>query len=346
MSNEQKEKLKALAALGRTLDKKYGSGALLRLGNRVGKPVPVIPTGLAALDHHVLGIGGLPKARIIEVFGPESAGKTTLALQAIAQVQKADGTAAMIDAEHAFNPTWAHKNHVDVDNLFINQPDDAEQGLQILEDLVMSNSVDLVVLDSIASLVSKVELNGDVGDAHVGIVARLMGQTLRKITGRMNKGETKTCVIMINQLRDKIGGYGNPEVTPGGKATKFYAAVRFDVRRREWIGKQDQDPIGLKQKIKAVKNKCAAPFRETMADIYFGTDFHEPGYDMAGSAIDLAFERSLVYKEGSGTTYFFNKEKIGIGEAATKTAIRGNPALLQSVQDAISKTINATKVEA
>jgi recombination protein RecA len=332
----QKDKLKSLSLLSKTMEREFKTPVLLRLGEKVGTPVDHLPTGLASLDDDALGIGGLPKGRVIEIFGPEASSKTTMALQVIAETQKNGGTAALVDAEHALDPTWASKIGVDVDNMFVCQPDSAEQALQVTDRLVESNAVDLVVVDSVAALVPRAELEGDIGDAHVGLLARLMAQSLRILTGRLNKGQSRTSIIFINQIREKIGVmFGSNETQPGGRALKFYASIRMDVRKREYIGKQGEAPIGAKIRVKIIKNKMAPPFKETFLDLYFGNEGHEAGFDKAGSALDLAFARELITKEGN--TYSLNGQKVAVGLDATKQAIRDNPELLAIVQELIKK---------
>jgi recombination protein RecA len=341
-------KMKALGLLAKQLEKEKKEPVLLRMGDRVGAPVPHRETGLASLDHVALGIGGIPDARIIEIFGPESAGKTTTLLQIIAAAQARGETAAIVDAEHALDVNWAAKLGVNVNDLFICQPDTAEEALQVMHDLVYSQAADIVALDSVAALAPKAELEGEVGDAHVGLVPRLMAQTLRKITGGMNKTANRPNVIMLNQIREKIGVlYGNPETQPGGRALKFYASVRMDVRRREWI-KKGETVIGSQIKIKIIKNKVAPPFKECFQNLYFGNEGNAPGFDKTGSWLDLAFDRGVVGKK-DGTTFFFNHmnnkgtmvaDKVGIGEQASKDAIRENAELLAAVQAEVKRVIN------
>lgn len=347
-------KLKTANLLVKQLEKQYGGPTLMRMGDKVGIAIPNRPTGMAAFDQVVMQIGGLPKGRVIEIFGPESAGKTTVALQTVAEAQQAGSLAAFIDAEHALDPTWASKLGVDVDNLFINQPDNAEDALNILESIIDSQVFDLIVLDSVAALVAKAELEGDIGDAHVGILARLMAQTLRKITGKLNKLPNRPTVIFLNQIREKIGVlYGNPETQPGGRALKFYASVRMDIRKKEFI-KDGEEVIGSHIKIKAIKNKCSSPFRECFMDLYFDSlHGHDVGFDKVGSWLDVAFDKGVVAKK-DGTTFFFNhfdgkkmvEEKVAIGEAASKAEIRSNAVLLAAVQTEVKRIIAAPPVVA
>lgn len=306
---EQTNSETALKDLLASITKKHGQGALMELGSKVGQPVPHLPTGVYALDYQVIGIGGLPKGRIVEVFGSESSGKTTIALKAIASVQKVGGKAAFIDAEHALDPSWAAVNGVDVDKLLISQPDYGEQALQIVQDLVESALLDLIVVDSVAALVPKSELDGEIGDAHVGLQARLMGQAMRMLAGKASK--TGTCILFINQIREKIGQtYGDNTSTPGGRALKFYASVRLDVRRIAQI-KDGDVVIGNRTKFKAVKNKCGPPFRTAEVNLLFGT-----GFDSDGSIIEAAVDRNIITK--SGSWYSFEGERIGQGIDSVK----------------------------
>lgn len=342
-------KLKAVNLLAKNLEREYKEPTLQRMGDRVGIAIPNRPTGLAAFDQVVMQIGGLPKGRIIEAYGPESAGKTTVALQIVAEVQRSGGLAAFIDAEHALDPTWASKLGVDMDNLFVCQPNSGEQALQVMDRIIDTEAVDLVVLDSVAALAAQAELDGEVGDAHVGIVARLMGQTMRKIAGKLNKLGNRPTVVFINQIREKIGVmHGNPEVTPGGRALKFYASVRMDIRKKEFI-KDGEEVIGSHIKIKNIKNKCASPYRECFVDLYFDDRHgHDVGFDKVGSWLDVAFDKGVVAKT-DGTTFFFNRfdgkkmvaDKVGVGEAASKAEIRSNPALLAAVQTEVKRIITS-----
>ena len=303
------------------IEKKFGKGSVMRLGDRTAVDVDVIPSGSLTLDK-ALGIGGYPKGRIIEIYGPESSGKTTLTLHAIAQAQKQGGKAAFIDAEHAIDPVYAKNLGVDIDELILSQPDSGEQALEIAEMLVRSGVIDLIVIDSVAALVPQVELDGEMGDAAVGLQARLMSKALRKLSGVMNK--TNCTVIFINQLREKIGVmYGNPETTTGGRALKFYSSVRVEIRRSEQI-KQNGEIIGNKANIKVVKNKVAPPFKTTQVDIIYGK-----GISRDGEILDLAVEGDIVEK--SGAWYAYNGEKIGQGRENAKNFLIEHPAIFEEV---------------
>ncbi len=295
---------KALDAALAQIDRQFGKGSVMRLGSDERAPVEIIPTGSIALDA-ALGIGGLPRGRIVEIYGPESSGKTTLTLHAIANVQREGGIAAFIDAEHALDPVYAQKLGVDIDSLLVAQPDTGEQALEIADMLIRSGSVDLVVIDSVAALVPKAEIEGEMGDSHVGLQARLMSQALRKITGGLN--QTKTTAIFINQLREKIGVFfGSPETTAGGKALKFYASVRLDIRKIETL-KDGQDAVGNRTRVKVVKNKMAPPFKQAEFDILYGT-----GISREGSLIDFGVEHGIVKK--SGAWYTYDGEQLGQGK--------------------------------
>ena len=305
------------------IEKKFGKGSVMRLGDRTAVDVDVIPSGSLTLDK-ALGIGGYPKGRIIEIYGPESSGKTTLTLHAIAQAQKQGGKAAFIDAEHAIDPVYAKNLGVDIDELILSQPDSGEQALEIAEMLVRSGVIDLIVIDSVAALVPQVELDGEMGDAAVGLQARLMSKALRKLSGVMNK--TNCTVIFINQLREKIGVmYGNPETTTGGRALKFYSSVRVEIRRSEQI-KQNGEIIGNKANIKVVKNKVAPPFKTTQVDIIYGK-----GISRDGEILDLAVEGDIVEK--SGAWYAYNGEKIGQGRENAKNFLIEHPAIFEEVEE-------------
>ena len=322
---ENDEKKKALDVAMGQIEKQFGKGSVMKLGEFKAMEVEAIPTGALTLDV-ALGIGGIPKGRIIEIFGPESSGKTTLALHAIAESQKAGGTAAFIDAEHALDPVYAKKLGVDIDNLIVSQPDTGEQALEITEALVRSGAIDIIVVDSVAALVPKAEIDGDMGDTHVALQARLMSQALRKLAGVLNK--SKTAIIFINQLREKVGiMFGNPEVTPGGRALKFYASVRLDIRRIENI-KQDGEVIGNRTRVKVVKNKVAPPFREAEFDILYGE-----GISKEGSILDLAVNLNIIEK--SGAWFSYNGAKIGQGRENVKRYLKENPKILAEVEQKI-----------
>ena len=307
------------------IEKKFGKGSVMRLGDRTAVDVDVIPSGSLTLDK-ALGIGGYPKGRIIEIYGPESSGKTTLTLHAIAQAQKLGGKAAFIDAEHAIDPVYAKNLGVDIDELILSQPDSGEQALEIAEMLVRSGVIDLIVIDSVAALVPQVELDGEMGDAAVGLQARLMSKALRKLSGVMNK--TNCTVIFINQLREKIGVmYGNPETTTGGRALKFYSSVRVEIRRSEQI-KQNGEIVGNKANIKVVKNKVAPPFKTTQVDIIYGK-----GISRDGEILDLAVEGNIVEK--SGAWYAYNGEKIGQGRENAKNFLLEHPAIFAEVEEKV-----------
>ena len=315
------------------IEKKFGKGSVMRLGDRTAVDVDVIPTGSLTLDK-ALGIGGYPKGRIIEIYGPESSGKTTLTLHAIAQAQKQGGKAAFIDAEHAIDPVYAKNLGVDIDELILSQPDSGEQALEIAEMLVRSGVIDLIVIDSVAALVPQVELDGEMGDAAVGLQARLMSKALRKLSGVMNK--TNCTVIFINQLREKIGVmYGNPETTTGGRALKFYSSVRVEIRRSEQI-KQNGEIIGNKANIKVVKNKVAPPFKTTQVDIIYGK-----GISRDGEILDLAVEGDIVEK--SGAWYAYNGEKIGQGRENAKNFLIEHPAIFEEVEEKVKAQLFGTE---
>ncbi len=314
------EKLKALGLAQEQINKQFGDGAIRRLGDTTTVDVELLPSGALSLDL-ALG-GGYPKGRIIEIYGPESSGKTTLTLHAIAEIQRQGGTAAFIDAEHALDPAYARKLGVDTDNLLVSQPDNGEQALEIAETLVRSNAVDLIVVDSVAALVPQAEIDGDMGDSHMGLQARLMSQALRKLTGIINK--SKATVIFINQIRMKIGVmFGNPETTTGGNALKFYASVRIDIRRTGQI-KEGEDIIGNRTKVKIVKNKIAPPFRVAEFDIMYNE-----GISKTGDVLDLAVQHGLVGK--SGAWFDYADAKIGQGREATKKYLKENPKVLEEI---------------
>ena len=319
------EKLKALQAAMDKIEKTFGKGSIMKMGDDNVQEVEVIPTGSIALNA-ALGVGGYPKGRIIEIYGPESSGKTTLAIHAIAEAQKAGGIAAFIDAEHAFDRFYAAKLGVDVDNLWISQPDNGEQALEIAEQLIRSSAIDIIVIDSVAALTPKAEIEGDMGDNKVGLKARLMSQALRKLTSAISK--TNTTCIFINQLREKIGiMFGNPETTTGGNALKFYASVRLDIRRSTQL-KDGEEVIGNQTKVKVVKNKVAPPFRKAEFDIMFGE-----GISRAGEIIDLGADLGIIKK--SGSWYSYNETKLGQGRDASKQVIQDNPELAEELEGLI-----------
>ena len=320
--SENSEKKKALDAALSQIEKQFGKGSVMKLGEYKAMEVEAISTGALSLDM-ALGIGGLPRGRIIEVYGPESSGKTTLALHVIAEAQKQGGEAAFIDAEHALDPVYAKKLGVNIDDLIVSQPDTGEQALEITESLVRSGALDVIVVDSVAALVPKAEIDGDMGDSHMGLQARLMSQALRKLAGAINK--TKTIIIFINQLREKIGVmFGNPETTTGGRALKFYASVRLDIRKIENI-KQDGNVIGNRARVKIVKNKVAPPFREAEFDIMYGE-----GISKIGNIFDMAVNLDIIEKSGSWFSY--NGNRIGQGRENAKKYLQDNPKVLEEVE--------------
>ena len=334
MGNNNEDKLRALdAALGQ-IEKQYGKGAVMKLGDSAANMnVETIPTGSLSLDI-ALGLGGVPKGRIIEIYGPESSGKTTLAIHAIAEAQKAGGIAAFIDAEHAFDRFYASKLGVDVDNLWISQPDNGEQALEIAEQLIRSSAIDIIVIDSVAALTPKAEIEGDMGDNKVGLQARLMSQALRKLTSSISK--TKTVCIFINQLRDKIGVvYGNPETTTGGNALKFYASVRIDIRRVSVI-KDGEEQLGTRTRVKVVKNKVAPPFKKAEFDIMFGE-----GISKIGEIIDLGVDYGIIKKSGSWFSY--GDRKIGQGRDSVKELLKNDEALRNEVEAKVREAMIAAR---
>ena len=319
------DRQKALDTVLSQIDKNYGKGSVMRLGDRPATKIETIPTGSIALDV-ALGIGGFPRGRVVEIYGPESSGKTTVALHAVASVQKSGGIAAFIDAEHALDPAYAEKLGVDTDNLLVSQPDTGEQALEIMDMLVGSGSIDIIVIDSVAALVPKAEIEGEMGDSHVGLQARLMSQALRKITGRLS--HTNTTAIFINQLREKIGVFfGSPETTTGGKALKFYASVRVDVRRIETL-KDGANPVGNRTRAKIVKNKMAPPFKQAEFDILYGV-----GISREGGLIDMGVEEGIVKKSGAWFTY--DGDQLGQGKENARRFLKDNPDLAQEIEERI-----------
>ncbi|TFH55191.1 recombinase RecA [Glutamicibacter arilaitensis] len=327
---------KALEAVLGQIDKAYGKGSVMRLGDETRAPIEVIPTGSVALDV-ALGIGGLPRGRVVEIYGPESSGKTTVALHAVASAQKAGGVAAFIDAEHALDPEYAKKLGVDTDALLVSQPDTGEQALEIMDMLVGSGALDIIVIDSVAALVPRAEIEGEMGDSHVGLQARLMSQALRKITGRLSA--SKTTAIFINQLREKIGVFfGSPETTTGGKALKFYASVRIDIRRIETL-KEGTNAVGNRTRCKIVKNKMAPPFKQAEFDILYGH-----GISREGSLIDMGVEHNLVKKSGAWFTY--DGDQLGQGKENARRFLRDNPDLANELERQILQKLGVMPMEA
>ncbi|WP_028902548.1 MULTISPECIES: recombinase RecA [unclassified Prevotella] len=326
----QQEKMKALQAAMSKIEKDYGKGSIMRMGDEQVENVEVIPTGSISLNA-ALGVGGYPKGRIIEIYGPESSGKTTLAIHAIAEAQKAGGIAAFIDAEHAFDRFYAANLGVDIDNLYISQPDNGEQALEIADQLIRSSAIDIIVIDSVAALTPKKEIEGDMGDSAVGLQARLMSQALRKLTATISK--TNTTCIFINQLREKIGVmFGNPETTTGGNALKFYASVRIDIRKSQTL-KDGDTPIGNQVKVKIVKNKVAPPFRKAEFEIMFGE-----GISKIGEIVDLGVEYDIIKKSGSWFSY--GESKLAQGRDAVKAVLKDNPELCDELEAKIMEAIS------
>jgi recombination protein RecA len=320
---------KALDTALAQIDRQFGKGSVMRLGDDVRAPIEVIPTGSIALDI-ALGIGGLPRGRVVEIYGPESSGKTTVALHAIANAQRAGGIAAFIDAEHALDPTYAQKLGVDTDALLVSQPDTGEQALEIADMLIRSNALDIIVIDSVAALVPRAEIEGEMGDSHVGLQARLMSQALRKLTGALNT--SKTTAVFINQLREKIGVmFGSPETTSGGKALKFYASVRLDVRRIETL-KDGQEAVGNRVRVKVVKNKVSPPFRQAEMDLMFGS-----GISREGGLIDVGVEEGFVRK--SGAWYTYEGDQLGQGKENARAFLRDNPDLTDELEKKIKEKL-------
>src|SRR6187455_800173 len=329
-----KERAKAVDMAVGQIEKQFGKGSIMRLGGKDSiAPIPVISTGSISLDW-ALGVGGLPRGRVVEIFGPESSGKTTLALQVIAQAQKLGGVAAFVDAEHALDARYAQKLGVDLDNLLVSQPDNGEQALEITEVLIRSNGVDVVVVDSVAALVPRAEIEGEMGEAQMGLQARLMSQALRKLTGVVSK--SKTCLIFINQLREKIGVmFGNPETTTGGRALKFYASVRVDIRRIASI-KEGEAVVGGRTRVKVVKNKLAPPFREAEFDVMYGE-----GISREGDLLDLAVEKRIIEK--SGTWFAYGGERLGQGRENAKQFLKDNPDVKRAIDERVRKELGLTR---
>ena len=330
------EKLKALDAVLAQIEKAYGKGAIMKLGESAGNTdIEVIPSGCLSLDL-ALGIGGFPRGRMIEIYGPESSGKTTVALHAVAEAQKLGGIAAFVDAEHALDPVYAKKLGVNLDDLYVSQPDTGEQALDIVDALVRSSAVDIIVVDSFAALTPKAEIEGDMGDSHVGLQARLMSQALRKLTAIVNK--SKTCVVFINQLREKVGVmFGNPEVTPGGKALKFYASIRIDVRKTD-ILKDTEGAAGNRTRAKVVKNKLAPPFRQAEFDIMYGE-----GISQEGCLIDLGIQYDVIKK--SGAWFSYNDQKVANGREKMRQFLKDNPELAKEIEEKIRAAAKGAPVE-
>ena len=331
MEEINKEKLKALQVTLDRLDKSYGKGSVMRMGDEPAEKIEVIKTGSITLDR-ALGIGGLPKGRVVEIYGPESSGKTTLAIHAVAEAQKKGGIAAIIDAEHAFDQFYAKNLGVDIDNLLISQPDNGEQALEIADNLIRSGAIDILVIDSVAALTPKAEIEGEMGDNQMGLQARLMSKALRKLTGSISKANT--CCIFINQLREKIGVmFGNPETTTGGNALKFYASVRIDIRRSSAIKNADKI-IGNRTRVKVVKNKVAPPFQQAEFDIMYGE-----GISKTGEIIDLGVEMDIINK--SGSWYSYGDTKLGQGRDAVKEILLDNPELSEELENKITDQLNS-----
>jgi recombination protein RecA len=333
-ADDTKERSRAIDMAVSQIEKQFGKGSIMRLGQKDAiAPIASIPTGAISIDY-ALGVGGMPRGRVIEIYGPESSGKTTLALQVIAQAQALGGMAAFVDAEHALDANYAGKLGVNLENLLVSQPDNGEQALEIVEVLVRSNSIDVVVVDSVAALVPKAEIEGEMGEAQMGLQARLMSQALRKLTGAVSK--SKTCLIFINQLREKIGVmFGNPETTTGGRALKFYSSVRIDIRRIASIKDGDQ-VVGGRTRVKVVKNKLAPPFREAEFDIMYGE-----GISREGDLLDLAVEKRIVEK--SGTWFAFSGERLGQGRENVKGFLRENPATFKAIEERVRRELGLTK---
>ena len=329
LNDRKAEKEKALAETFKAIEKSYGKGSIMRLGDVVNEKIEVISSGSISLDA-AIGVGGYPKGRIVEIFGPESSGKTTFALHAIAEAQKQGGYAAFVDAEHALDPTYAKALGVDIDNLIVSQPDDGEQALEIVEALVKSNVISIIVIDSVAALVPKAELEGDMGSSHVGLQARLMSQAMRKLAGVINK--SKTVAIFINQIREKVGVlFGSPETTSGGRALKFYATIRLDIRRVDQI-KDGTEAVGNLTRIKIVKNKVSPPFRTAEVDLIYGK-----GISKEGELLDLAVKFDIIEK--SGAWFSYNGERLGQGRENVKELLRNNPNLASEIEKLVRERI-------
>jgi recombination protein RecA len=331
---QDKERLRAVELAVGQIEKQFGKGSIMRLGQKGAiQPIDAIPTGAISIDY-ALGVGGLPRGRVVEIFGPESSGKTTLALQVIAEAQKLGGMAAFVDAEHALDAIYAQKLGVDVDNLLVSQPDNGEQALEIVEVLIRSGGVDVVVVDSVAALVPKAEIEGEMGEAQMGLQARLMSQALRKLTGVVSK--SKTCLIFINQLREKIGVmFGNPETTTGGRALKFYSSVRLDIRRIASI-KDGDTVVGGRTRVKVVKNKVAPPFREAEFDVMYGE-----GISRTGDLIDLAVDKRIVEK--SGAWFAYGGERLGQGRENAKQFLKENPDICRAIEDRVRRELGLVR---
>jgi recombination protein RecA len=333
-SKDDRERIKAVDLAVGQIEKQFGKGSIMRLGAKGAvQPIDTIPTGAISIDY-ALGVGGVPRGRVVEIYGPESSGKTTLALQVIAEAQKLGGMAAFVDAEHALDAAYAQKLGVDIENLLVSQPDNGEQALEIVEVLVRSNGVDVIVVDSVAALVPRAEIEGDMGDAMVGLQARLMSQALRKLTGAVSR--SKTCLIFINQLREKIGVmFGNPETTTGGRALKFYASVRMDIRRIASI-KDGDTVIGGRTRVKVVKNKVAPPFREAEFDVMYGE-----GISRTGDLLDLAVDRRIVEK--SGAWFAYGGERLGQGRENVKQFLKDNPDVFRAIEDKVRRELGLAR---
>ncbi len=332
--DDQKERNKALELAVGQIEKQFGKGSIMRLGQKGGvTPIEVIPTGAISIDY-ALGIGGMPRGRVVEIFGPESSGKTTLALQVIAQAQKTGGMAAFVDAEHALDAAYAQKLGVDLDGLLVSQPDNGEQALEIVEVLIRSNGVDVVVVDSVAALVPRAEIEGEMGEAQMGLQARLMSQALRKLTGAVSK--SKTCLIFINQLREKIGVmFGNPETTTGGRALKFYSSVRVDIRRIASI-KEGEAVVGGRTRVKIVKNKLAPPFREAEFDVMYGE-----GISREGDLLDLAVEHKVIEK--SGAWFAYGGERLGQGRENVKQFLKEHADMTRTIEERVRRELGLVR---